>query len=79
MLSESRIKDMVREKEAYLNLLEELDRTGQMRKANYKERVNFTLDEQLMMEFRAYCKENNINMSGVIEDLIRDFLKEKTS
>ena len=71
MLTEKRITEKVKENEAYLNLLEELDRTGKLRKANYKERVNFTVDEMLMSEFRNYCKKNNINMSSLIESLIR--------
>lgn len=58
--------------------LEDLDRTGKLRKTSYKERVNFTLDEELMNRLRSYCIKNKIRMSNKVEDLIKEFLdKEK--
>ena len=58
-------------------LLEELDRTGKLRKLAYKKRENFTIDEDLMNDFRAYCKRSNIKMSNKVEDLIASFLKRE--
>jgi len=58
-------------------VLEELNRTGVFRKASYKGRYNFTINEDLMSRFRSFCKKNNVNMSGVIENLIKEFLKSK--
>ena len=77
MLDDKRLKKTVREKEAYLNLLEELDRTGKLRKPEYKERVNFTIDETLMTEFRRYCEENQMKMSTKVEAMIKEFLRKK--
>ena len=77
MLGNKQLKDVVREKEAYINLLEELDRTGKLRQSEYKERVNFTIDETLITEFRRYCEENNMKMSTKVESMIREFLKKK--
>jgi len=77
MLSEKRIKDLVKEKEAYLNALEEFDRTGVLKKVAPKVRFNFTLDEMLMADFRKVCEAERIPMSRQVEDLIRKFLKEK--
>ena len=60
-----------------LNVLEEYDRTGKLRKLNYKSRVNFTVDENLFNQFRSYCKRNAINMSAKIENFMRKELKNK--
>jgi len=40
-----------------LNVFEEYDGTGKLRKINYKARVNFTVDENLFNTFRSYCKK----------------------
>ncbi len=60
-----------------LNVFEEFDRTGKMRKRTYKDRANFTIDEDLFNQFRRYCKKNDINMSGRIEKYIKRELKIK--
>jgi hypothetical protein len=77
MLSEARLKRIVKESEPYLNMLEELDRTGKLRKASYKERVNFTIDSEVMLAFRRYCEKQSVSMSNKVENLIKDFLKSK--
>ena len=59
--------------------LEELDRTGKLRKTVYKTKVSFTIDEELFNKFRNYCKQNGINMSGRIESYIREELNKKES
>ena len=70
-------RKIIQENKGLFETLEELDRTGKLRKANYKERYNFTLDEELMIRFRSYCKKNNMKMSSVVEDLIKGFLEKK--
>ena len=75
MLTRKGIRKNVKENEAYLTMLEEFDRTGKLRKSNYKERVNFTIDESLMIEFRKFCKSNSMSMSMKIENFIKEFLK----
>ncbi len=40
-----------------------------------KERYNFTIDRGLFERFRAYCKENCINMSAKVESYIRKEMK----
>ena len=64
-------RKIINENQELFNALEELDRTGKLRKAVYKKRVNFTIDENLFNRFRSYCIRNNINMSAKIETLIR--------
>ncbi|MBT4539318.1 hypothetical protein HOI26_03520 [Candidatus Woesearchaeota archaeon] len=74
MLSEKRINDLVTKNQDLLEALEEFDRTGQLSKVSYKERVNFTIDMDLMRIFRSYCKKHNCKMSAIVEDLIREEL-----
>ena len=64
-------KEVIARNQDVLNALEELDRTGKLRKVNYKTRVAFTIDEELFNKFRNYCKQNGINMSGRMESYIR--------
>jgi len=70
-------KKAIKENQDMLNVFEEFDRTGKMRKGTYKVRVNFTIDEDLFNQFRSYCKKNNINMSGRIEKYIKEGLEKK--
>ena len=69
-------KEVIAKNQDVLAVFEELDRTGKFRKRTYKVKVNFTIDEELFNRFRAYCKENGINMSGKIESYIRKELKQ---
>jgi len=68
-------KEVIAKNQDILNALEELDRTGKLRKINYKTKVSFTIDEELFNKFRNYCKQNGINMSGRIEYYMRQELK----
>lgn len=70
-----KIRKIVKENKAYLEALEELDRTGKLRKVRYKERVNFTIDELILNEFRKYCEREGYKMSTIIEKLIEKELK----
>ena len=69
-------KEVIARNQDVITVFEELDRTGRFRKRTYKIRAAFTLDEELFNRFRAYCKENGINMSGRIELFIREEVKK---
>jgi len=47
-----------------------------MAKKATKERYNFTIDKNLFSKFRAYCKENCINMSAKVESYIKKEVKD---
>ena len=47
--------------------LEEFERTKKIPKFTYRKRIDLTVDETVLMEFRKYCCGNNINMSRLIE------------
>lgn len=70
-------RKIITENQDLFSTLEEFDRTGKLRKAKYKERATFTVDEDLMNGFRSYCRKNNMNMSKVVEDMIKKFLKKE--
>jgi len=71
-------KKVINENQELFVALEDLDRTGKLRKGSYKERVNFTLDEELVNRLRSYCKKNNIKMSNHVEGLIKEFLAKNS-
>jgi len=47
-----------------------------MSKKVNKARYNFTIDKKLFDRFRAYCKDNCINMSAKIEKYIEMELRD---
>lgn len=70
-------KKEIEKNQDILNVFEEYDRTGKLRKINYKTRVNFTVDENLFNAFRSYCKRNALNMSAKIESYMKKELEKK--
>ena len=69
-------KKIIAKNQDVITVFEELDRTGKFKKRTYKTRISFTIDEDLLNEFRNYCRKNGINMSGKIENYIRDELRK---
>ena len=76
MVSAKTIQKVINENQDLFIALEELDRTGRLVKTRRKQRVNFTIDEEVMRKFRTYCG-SKLKMSPIVEDLIRKFLEEK--
>lgn len=42
-----------------------------------KIRKNFTIDKKVSEEFVIYCNENSINMSKLIENLLKKYLEDR--
>lgn len=57
--------------------LEEYDRTRKLPKTVYRERLNITIDSNLLKKFKQYARENNLNMSRLIEKYMKQELKLK--
>jgi hypothetical protein len=57
--------------------LEEYDRTHRLKKINYKERANFTIDSNLLSRFRKYCQLHGMKMSAKIEQYMKKELEKK--
>ena len=72
-----RAKKIMAENQHLFLTLEELDRTGRLRKATYKGRYSISVDEDLMAAFRSFCQKNGLKMSSVIEKSIREYLLGK--
>ncbi len=73
-LSTERIRKVINENQMLFIALEDLDRTGRLKKVDYKKRYLFSLDQEIMNRFRSYCRKNGIVMSNKVEELIRGFL-----
>ena len=73
----SKIDRIIRENPRMFDALLEFERTGKLPKITYRERINLTIDSNLLKKFRRYCQENNYNMSRLIEKHIKEELKLK--
>ncbi|HKZ49870.1 MAG TPA: hypothetical protein VJ110_02605 [Candidatus Nanoarchaeia archaeon] len=65
--------------EEYAELFEalaEYDKTGVKKKLTYKIRANFTLDNDLLLKFKKYCKEKGFKMSSILERHIKEELRK---
>lgn len=56
--------------------LEEYDRTHRLKKINYKERANFTIDSSLLHRFREYCRKKGMKMSSKVEQYMEKELEK---
>lgn len=62
---------IIKEHPQVFEALEEYDRTRKMPKTIYRERINLTIDGDLLKKFRKYAREKGLNMSRVIENYIK--------
>lgn len=74
--TEEKIKKIIAQNQELFQLLEDLDKTGKLRKLKYKKRATFTLDEDIFRELRGYCFKNHLEMSPIIEELVKEYLKK---
>lgn len=72
MLSQRKIKKIIKENSAVFKALEDFEKIGRV---ITKTRMNFTIDRELAKKFRKYCKENGGNMSKQIEGYIKNKIK----
>ncbi|MBU1321521.1 MAG: hypothetical protein KKF46_04120 [Nanoarchaeota archaeon] len=75
-MNEEKIRKQVLKLQDALISLEELDRTGKLNKINYKERSSFTIDSDVLREFRNYCKKHGLNMSALLEKFMKEKVKK---
>ena len=76
MLQVREIRKVIEENRDVIEALEDLDRTGALARPNYKEKVNFTIDMEVMRLFRSYCKKKGYKMSTIVERLILKEIKK---
>lgn len=63
-------KQAIKEKPEVFDALLEFEKTGRIPKFTRKERIDVTIDSEILRKFRTYCEKNRIKMSNLIEDLI---------
>mgnify|MGYP001609678842 CR=1 FL=1 len=61
----------IREHPQVFEALEEYDRTRKLRKTVYRERINLTIDGDLLRKFKRHAQERGLNMSRVVEKHIK--------
>ncbi len=69
-------RKVYREHPEMFSALEEYDRTGKLRKLTYKERANFTIDQNVLRHFRRICKDKGYAMSKLLENYMKEFVKK---
>ena len=52
--------------EVFDSLLE-FERTKRIPKLYRRKRLNITIDENVLRDFKAYCEQNHLNMSKLLE------------
>ena len=52
----------------------EYDRTRKLPKTVYRERINLTINADLLKQFKHYAREKGLNMSRVIEKHMKEEL-----
>lgn len=66
-----KIKELTRQNQELLDALQELDRRSPVHPAGRKERATFTIDLELMRQFRSYCEKKGWKMSMVVEKVLK--------
>ncbi len=66
--------ETIRKNPGVFDALLEFERTKKLPKTVYKERLDITIDSNLLREFRHFCKENGLSMSRLIALCIREEL-----
>lgn len=57
--------------------LEEFERTKRLPRFTRRKRIDITIDERTLMNFKKYCLEKGLNMSRIIENYMKQELKNK--
>ena len=56
-------------------VFDELIEYEETKKIRTKTRLNFTIDRNVAMKFRKYCREKGYNMSARIEKAMREMIQ----
>ena len=72
-----RARQFIKENPRMFSALEEYDKTRKLPKLVYRERINLTINQDMLKKFKEYCRKNSYNMSRLIEKHIKEELKLK--
>ncbi len=73
-----RALEIIRKNPQSFEALAEYDRTRKLPKTVYRERINLTIDANLLKEFKRYAGEKGLNMSRLVEKHIKEELGLKS-
>lgn len=55
----------------------EFERTKKVPKLYRRKRLNITIDENVLRDFKEYCRRKNINMSRLLEKKMVEAMREE--
>lgn len=62
--------------EVFESLLE-FERTKKLPKLYRRKRLNITIDENILRDFKDYCEKKHINMSRLLEEKMAEAMKRE--
>lgn len=68
-------KRIIREDPEAFEALLEFERTKKLPKLHYHKRINLTIKDDVLKAFKHYCEEHGLNMSGTIENYMKETVK----
>jgi hypothetical protein len=68
---------IIRENPEVFEALMEFERTKRLPKTTYRQRINLTIDSNLLRKFKRHCREHNLNMSRLVEQHIKEELSRR--
>lgn len=66
-----KIDKIIRENPRAFDALMEFEKTGKLPKTVYRERINLTIDSNILNKFKKYCRDHNYTMSRIVESCIK--------
>ncbi|MBI4139755.1 hypothetical protein HY483_02215 [Candidatus Woesearchaeota archaeon] len=57
--------------------LEEFERTKKIPKFSYRKRLDVTINDNILREFKEHCSKNGLNMSRIVEKFMIEELRKK--
>jgi post-segregation antitoxin (ccd killing protein) len=75
----SRARELINRYPEVFESLLEFERTKRIPKLYRRKRLNITIDENTLRDFKSYCKSKNSNMSRFLETKMAEALKAGSS
>ncbi len=72
----ARVKQIVNKYPEVFEALLEFEKTKKIPKLYRRKRINITIDENVMRDFKKYCQHKALNMSRVLEKKMIEVMKQ---
>ena len=70
-------KELIRMYPEVFESLLEFERTKKIPKLYRRQRLNITIDENTLKDFKSFCRKRNINMSRTIETKMIEMMRSR--